>query len=199
MNKRDYFDDYKKAKLVLNKLICQFYDYSLKKDKANELGINYTEDDILNSYNEISCVFHRYTPEGIYAWYKLGIKEPIILLNDMWKLQRIKEKRLKNIDYYNEYLELKLIDLYLVEKYYERSIPIDDAKKIGIDYYYCFDEYDGLIEGYDHLFESAGEEAWDLFDLKNSFVPRSKIYELEKELTNEKLANDIIKIKIKKI
>ena len=194
MENEKYFNEYLKAKLVLNKLICQFYEYSVTQEQADKLEIKYTEKDIFNSLNNVSCVFHRYEPEGVYIWNKLQIEKPIILLSEMWKTQNLCERYNETKNYYKEFLELKLIDLYLSEKYYEFSISKEEADELGI--IYCgIDNYDGKIQGCDHLFESAGENAWELFGFEEHFIPYSEFRKLRKELINELLEMDIVKQK----
>ena len=193
---REYFDEYKYSKYVLCKLVCQFYDYDLTQDKANELMIKYSDDDILNSLNYVSCVYHRYDPEGLYIWEILEIDKPIITLRQMWDITKSlsSEQYDEKKDYHFESAKLKLIDLYLVQKYYKKYIDIKDANECKIDYNYDLDEINGQIEGYDHLFESAGEDAWNLFGFEKNFIPYSKVNKIEKELQEELLCKDKCKM-----
>ena len=64
MKDNNFFYDYVYAMCTLNKLVCQFYSYNISQEEANSLNINYTKNDIFNSFNNVSCVFHRYNPEG---------------------------------------------------------------------------------------------------------------------------------------
>ena len=173
----------------MGKLVCQFYDYNLRKDKADKLSINYSDDDIFNTLNNVSCVYHRYSPEGLYIWDILGIDKPVITLRQMWEvIDSLKNERFDNSkDYQTELNKMKLINLYLIQEYYKKYIDIKDADELKIEYDYDLDEINGQIEGYDHLFESAGEHAWNLFGFEKNFVPYSKVLELEVELQNELL------------
>ena len=79
---REYYDEYIYAKFVLCKLVCQFYDHRLTKEEADKLSIEYSDEDIFNSLDYISCIYHRYSPEGLYLWYILKIDKPIIYNSD---------------------------------------------------------------------------------------------------------------------
>ena len=81
---KKYFYEYLYSKFVLCKLICQLYDYSLSRDEADKLGIEYGEQDIYTPSKEIRCVFHKYNPEALYIWKLLGIDKPIVTLKEMW-------------------------------------------------------------------------------------------------------------------
>lgn len=189
---REYFDEYKYSKFVLCKLVCQFYDYDLTQDKANELSIKYCDEDIFNSLNYVSCVYHRFSPEGLYIWKILEIDKPIITLRQMWEITKSlsNEQYDEQRDYHIESTKLKLIDLYLIKEYYKSHLDIKDADECKIEYDYISDEINGQIEGYDHLFESAGEHAWNLFGFEKNFVSYSKVLEIEKQLQEELLANE---------
>ena len=189
---KNYFDEYRQAKVVLFKLICQFYSYKLKEEAAKKLNIEYGEDDVVNDLGYVKCAFHEFDPEGMYIWEALDLKNPIITMSELWELTRgVKDEKIDETrDYYKEYLELKIVDLYLVERYYKTSIDkkyLDDRKVEYDD----IDEYDGMVEGCSHIFESAGEAAWNLFGLDSEFVPLSKIYSLIKEVKCELLKSDI--------
>ena len=183
------FKEYKFAKVALCKLICQFYDYYLPKEEAKKLGINYEDNEIFNSYDKVNCVYHRYYPEGLYIWDKLGIDKPIITMMEMWKVENNVAKELykEDIDYAKEATELKLIDLYMITDYYKSYLDRKFADEQKIEYDENLDEIDGRIEGSDHLFESAGEYAWNLLGFERNFIPLSELLEVEKDLQKQLL------------
>ena len=121
---KDYFDEYMQVKLILNQLICEIYKYSITKEEADDFDIKYTDDDEVNSNGELVCVFHRYNPEAMLLWNRLGINNSIVLIREMLDLR--KEEKVKNKNYYKDYLELKLIDKYLIEGCY---INIDESEE----------------------------------------------------------------------
>lgn len=192
MNNNNYFDDYIKAMYVLNKLVCQFYSYDINQEEAKNLEINYTDDDIFNSLNNVSCVFHRYNPEGMYIWNKLAIDKPIVLTSEMWSYCKnyINIKNQKD-DYYKDFLQLKLIIIGLCKRYYSCSISKEDADKNGIIYDEDIDEYNGNIECCYHYFESAGENAWSLLGFDDHMVAISRFDSIENDLIDKLLENEL--------
>lgn len=188
----DNFKNFKKAKLTLIKLVNQFYNISYNFDEAKELKIKYDERDIMNSLNYIQCVHHFYTPEGMYIWKTLGLKKPIYTMHEMWDLMKKSnnERENKEEDYYRKYLELCMINLTLIQNFYKYSISKEEAKKLKIQYD-SIDEYDGKIDCLNHLFESAGESAWNLFKFEDFLVPMSKVYDKSSEIRKKLLKIDL--------
>lgn len=193
--KKDYFEEYKHAKIVLNQLMCQFYSYDISKEEAENFNIKYTEDDIFNSLGNVSCAFHKYNPEAMYIWDKLGITEPIVLMRKMWNNRINFEIKDETKDYYKEYLELKIVALHIVCRYYKATMSKENADKYKIEYDPDYDLDDDVILGCNHLFESAGENAWDLFDFDESFIALSKFDKLIEEISDELNKLDMIKQK----
>ena len=188
----DYFIKYKKAKLALLKIVCQFYSIKLTKKEIEELNLNCNQCDKTDDFDCVDLIYHGYTPEGLYIWEKLGFKKPIYNLYEAWDLMdKIRYEKEDNINYYRESLELELICINVVKRNYKYSIDIEDAKKNKIEYDEDIDEFNGKIEGCDHYFEGAGETVWNLFDLEDPFVPMSKFYKIEKDLENKILKLDI--------
>ncbi len=193
MNKE--FNEYKYAKKVLCRLVCQFYDYELTKENADKLGINYIDDNIFNSLNYVSCVYHGFNPQGLYIWEKLGIDKPIITMSQIWdKLEMINDEKFDETrDYYRELLELKLIDIYMIKEYYKTFVDKEYADNLNIDYDEELDEYDDKIDGCDHLFEGAGECAWDLLGFDKNFVALSNVINVKKDLEEKILIKTLKK------
>ena len=187
----NYFIEYKKAKLALLKLLCQFYDIRLNKEKTKKLNLNYNESDKPNDLDSIHFIYHYYDPEALYVWKKLEIKKDILPIHEVWDLMdKLKYEEKKNIDYYRESLELKIICIYLTERNYKYSISEEEAIKNKIEYNEM-DEYNGKIEGCDHYFEGAGEAVWNLFGLEQSFIPLSKFNKIKDNLENKLLKLDM--------
>ena len=193
----EYFEKYKKAKFVLCKLVCQFYDCDINQGIAKKYNIEFTEKDIFNQQNKVTCVSHGYNPEGLYIWNKLGITEPLLTLRHMWEIMYAVEYELydKNIDYHRESVEYKLIDLYLIEKYYKSSMSLTDAINNKVVYNKDIDVSDRSITGCYHLAESAGEEAWNLFKFDSDFVATSRIETLKQILKEQLLDKDFKKVR----
>lgn len=189
---KKYFYEYLYSKFVLCKLICQLYDYNLSRDEADKLGIEYGEQDIYTPSKEIRCVFHKYNPEALYIWELLGIDKPIVTLKEMWdKTKSIHiEPMDEEKDYFIDSRILKLANLSLFERNYESKMDIKKADKNQIEYDLDIDENDGFINGYEHLFESAGEHVFSLFGFDRYFVPYSKVLKIKKELLNDLLEKE---------
>ena len=161
-----------------NKIINSFCVVGLNNDQLHY----YSDKDKPNDLDSIHFIYHFYNPDGLYIWNKLGLKKPIYALNEIWNLMDdIKKEKKKDIDYKRESLELKLICLNEVKRFYKIEISTEDAKKNKIIYDEDLDEYNGSIIGCDHYFESAGESAWKLFGLENNFEPMSNFNKIEKE------------------
>ena len=187
----NYFNEYKKSKFTLLKLLCQFYDIRYTKKEAEELGLNFDDRDKPNDLDSIHFIYHSYTPDGLYIWKKLGLKKPIYSIHEIWNIMdELKKEEKKNIDYYRESLILKLTCLNIVMKFYKCSINIDSAKKNKIRYN-SVDKYDDMIEGCDHYFEGAGEAVWNLFRIKGNFKPMSTFKKIEERYQNKLLKLDI--------
>lgn len=80
-----------------------------------------------------------------------------------------------------ENMKLKMALLNMIEQFYEWKITIEEARKYNIK---CNPEND-YVNCYFHLFESAGEKAWQLLGLKNPIVTVEDLWKLEKELRNK--------------
>ena len=80
-----------------------------------------------------------------------------------------------------ENIKLKMALLNMIEQFYEWKITIEEARKYNIK---CNPEND-YVNCYFHLFESAGEKAWQLLGLKNPIVTVEDLWKLEKELRNK--------------
>ncbi len=187
-----YFMEYKKSKYTLFKLVCQFYNVSYSSKKCNDLGLEYTDRDKPNDLDSIHFVYHSYTPEGLYIWKVLGLSKPIYSIHEIWDLMdRIKDEKELNKDYERESYELKLLCLSEVKRFYKYEMSVEDAKKGNIEYDEDIDEFEGKIEGCDHIFEGAGESAWNLFGLEKNFEPMSKFYKIENEYENKILKLDL--------
>jgi len=187
MTTAEDFENYLQAKIVLNQLACQFYKNDISEYRARQLGICYTNDDIFNSLGNVACVFHRYTPEGLYIWNKLGITKPILLMRDMWEYRRKKAIKARDKDYRKEYLEIKLACLNMVEEYYKSETTIESTNKTNLKYNVDIDLSDGIIEGYYHNHESAGEAAWNLLGIEDDFISLSELDKIKNQLISEML------------
>ena len=183
------FKEYLYAKLVLSKLVCQFYDFELSEDKVKELGISYSEDDIFNSLNYVTFVYHNYKAEGLYLWKVLDLKKPIMPISEMWDfISNIAyEKYNESINYEEEATRLKLVVMHMIKKYYKYYMSIDDIKKNNITYDEDIDVLNSKVEGMDHMCEGAGESAWRLFGFEKNFVPLSQALNVQDKLQEKML------------
>ena len=185
----NYYFEYLKSKKVLCKLALQIYDYKLKEEVAKNMNITFDDEDIYDYSNRLVCVFHHYNPEGMYIWHKLGISKPIITMKNMWELLSSIDDEVydEKHNYYEELIEIKIAIIHIIKNYYKSSIEIEDANKYNIEYDELLDEDDGKIEGCDHMFEGAGEAAWNLLNFDKHFIAISKVEELECKLLDEAL------------
>ena len=197
MNEIDYFSEYQQVKIAINKLICQFYDYRLDKEEAELLNIDYFDNSPVTSRGSLLCVYHRYEPEGLYLWEKLGIKEPIVLVDKLWDLRQMPEDKKEDIDYYRETLELKTIVAYMVNRYYSTEVDLEDFKKHNIEYFdeFDLDEETGKVSVCSHYFESAGESSFYVLGIEDSLIPLSSMYKIISDLEQELLEYDQGKVK----
>ena len=181
---KNYFNEYKLAKLTLAKMAAQFYDCDLSLDEAKKYGIEYNK----YSYRKksVNCCFHRFEPSGEYIWSALGIDSPIITYDELWDIaDAIKEEEILNEDYHEEYLKMSICALGMVIKFYGHKVPFKDAKAIKYDK--NFDLYEGKVDTYYHMFESTGETVWKLLGFEEPIVASSVVYAKQKELTKELL------------
>lgn len=77
-----------------------------------------------------------------------------------------------------ENIKLKMALLNMIEQFYEWKITIEEARKYNIK---CNPEND-YVNCYFHLFESAGEKAWQLLGLKKSNCNCRRFVEIRKRI-----------------
>ena len=54
----DYFIKYKKAKLALLKIVCQFYSIKLTKKEIEELNLNCNQCDKTDDFDCVDLIYH---------------------------------------------------------------------------------------------------------------------------------------------
>lgn len=185
-----YFEKYKEAKMVLLKLVCQFYDFPFSKEELDKLNIRYDKDS--GVFNIVHCIFHNYSPEGLYLWELLDLEKPIYSFSETYDLRdKVKNEQIDYTrDYYIEYLKLCMINIYMVENYYHMDINKDTADYIDVKYDEVLDELDGKIECCHHHYESAGEAAWNLFNLDNPYISLSELNKIKDNIKEKVLTKD---------
>lgn len=177
----DYFEKYKDAKIGLLKLLMQFYDATFTEEELKNYGLIYDTD----------YVFHYYAPEAMYIWNKLNLEKSIYTFDEIWSLEKnVRKEEKKNIDYYREYLELKILNIYMVRRYYKNTMDIKDADKIKMKYDYDLDEYNGEINYCYHCCESAGEHVWNLLSLEEECIAMSRFDNMLKDTRQKILKYD---------
>lgn len=82
-----------------------------------------------------------------------------------------------------ENLRLKLALSSFITQFYDWRISPDEAKNYNIEH----DEDDEEVECYFHMFESAGERAWQMLGFDKPIISERKMWELEKLLRDELL------------
>ena len=190
----DNFEKYKKAKLALYKMVAQFYSEGLPLDIADGLEILYEKKDVKN--NNVEVLFHNYDSDGLLAWQYLELRNSIILIDDFYNKQyNLRYENRKNIDYENIYLKISLLVANLTLKHYSKIISLEDANTFRIKYNSDFDLEDNSVEVCDHLFEGAGESAWELFEIKDHIIGKSIIEGIKNNYRNKLLINESPKVK----
>ena len=193
----NYFEEYKKAKRCLYKMVLQFYSSSLRTEIADKYGIKYKPSDI--KYKEcIDVCYHDFEDEGLIAWEYLGIDKPYIPMEEMWQ----KETELKyeepkdKINYYEKYLRICILLIDMVTRKYDHTITIEEADEEKVPYDKMIDVYDNNVEICDHLFEGAGEATWSLFGIgiQKNQIGKSIFYK-----KRDKYSEELLKIEYKNI
>ena len=191
----DYFEQYKEAKKCLFQMIGQFYDYYLPREVADEFNIIYDKKDVKED-NHVEVLFHNYQTDGLIAWQLLNIKNKFITHDDLWnKRSNIRYENRKDIDYQDMYYRMSILLADMVIKYYGKTITIEDAKRLNIKYNDYYDEDDNSIKVCDHMYESAGEQTWKLFGIKNPIVGESMFYGIRDYNKNQLIIKESAKIK----
>ena len=178
----DFFDNYKKAKMSLCRMVGQFLTCYMCIDKAKELNLN-TDNEyfVINNYVEV-CT-HGNSLEGNKAWKFLGLNREFVSHDDIWKLENdiYYENRIVDMDYSKLYSEIVILLIELVIKYYSRKLSIEDANRFKIDYNANSDVINGHIWICDNLCESAGESVWALLNIEKDYVPITKLNEIKNQ------------------
>ena len=73
-----------------------------------------------------------------------------------------------------ENLRLKMALALMIQQFYDWRIKPEEAKDYNIEY----DEDDEYVECYFHMFESAGEHAWDVLGLDKPIVGEKEMWNL---------------------
>ena len=182
----EYFNEYLKAKRVLSLLVLQFYDYRISIKDAEKYGLIYSESDI--KFDAVDCLCHLFNPEGERLWQILGYNKPIITREEFYKnYENVKNEKINpEINYYEEYLKMSLIIAHMVRTYYKYDISVENAKKCGVEYNED-DVFDGKIYAVHHLYESAGESAWNFLDLDEPVILSDVVYDKQEEIRNKLL------------
>lgn len=96
-----------------------------------------------------------------------------------------KELIIKNNDLslVEENLRLKLALVATVQQFYNYRITPEEAKEYNVFY----DPDDEMVECYFHMFESAGESAWEMLGFHNPIVSEREMYKLTKSIKDELL------------
>ena len=183
----NYFEEYKKAKVCLYKMVGQFLDYYLPIEMADSMNIKYKKSDIKMG-NSIKVLFHNYREEGIRAWDLLNIGKPIITRDELWKKEKeVKtEEENKNIDYYKEYLKTCILIIDMTTMYYSTKVDTNNAKKVDIKYNPFLDELDERVSVCNHYWECAGESVWKLLGVEDEIVGKS-IFDNKRNMYSKKL------------
>ncbi len=184
--KNNYFIEYKLAKLTLAKMAANFYDHELSLEEAKIYGINY------NKFNykkkNISCCFHRYEPSGEYIWNALGIEKPIITYDELLEISNvIRSEKAEDKNYEEEFLRMSICINSMVMKFYGCKMEKSVAKELKVKYDKDFDLCEGMVDTYDNLQESTGQDAWRVLGYENQIVASSVVESKHTELTEKLL------------
>lgn len=190
----DYFNKYLETKISFAMFIGQFYNTYISIDEAKKYNLEIIDDDKL--IDSIRVYYHFYTTQGQYLWDSLGIEKPIINRNELWNIRKnIKNESYdENIDYKRLYLKNLLTISHLVRKFYKQDLSIEDAKRNNIEYN-DFDEIDGKVKTYHHIFESAGENAWNILGIEEDIITDSFLYNYDKKIEEQLLEMDLKEVK----
>ena len=88
-----------------------------------------------------------------------------------------------NSNLIEENLRLKLALSSMVQQFYNYRITPEEAKEYNVFY----DPDDEMVECYFHMFESAGESAWEMLGFHNPIVSEREMYKLTKSIKDELL------------
>lgn len=194
MDNKYYFEKYKQAREALCILIVQFFSDTISSGVADELNIDaYTYNNILD--NSVEVCFHGYDSIALHAWEIIGIEKPFISYDELF--DKLSKEQIMDIDYRSKYLEAAIVVTEIVLNHYSRKMSETEAKKYNVKYDRYLDAFDGEVSVCDHFFESAGEHAWHLFDIKDVIVGNSVFQKLGDNCKDE-LLNDY-RQKIKKL
>lgn len=80
-----------------------------------------------------------------------------------------------------ENIRLKLVILDMVRQFYEYILTPKRAEKYNVKNYNVDEYY------YFHMFQSAGEHAWKILDIKNDIISGQELYMIEDILRDELL------------
>ena len=190
MEKENYFEKYKTARLTLAKAMANFYDCILPVEEAKKYGIESE-----NCKREITCYFHRFEQIGKFIWSTLDIscsKQPYISsaeLSDI--IDNIADDRgpvMVDSEYYKkQYLEISLCILELVTKYYNDRMTVKEVKAMDSSYSKS-DIYDGKVDVCYHKSIKTGEALWKFLGFTEPCIGNSVVINKRQELTNELLA-----------
>lgn len=87
------------------------------------------------------------------------------------------------MDLREENLRLKLALASMVVQFYNWRLSVEEADQYNIKY----DEDDETVECYFHMFESAGERAWDMLGFDKPIISESEMWKLQDSLRDELL------------
>ena len=181
------FEKYKQAKLVLYHMIGQMYNYNITEKEASKLGIPYREDE--NTFNRIEVCYHYFDPLGERAWQLLELDNSMITYDELWDLEKNvkREKFDKNKNYAYKALKIELLLLYMILDYYSHEISKEEADNRNIKYDDVFDLDNDKVKVCDHYCETAGEQAWNLFNIENNYVANSYLEDMKNDIKNKLL------------
>ena len=195
------FNKYLQAKLCLYKMVGQFLNTYITESFAKDNNIE-VDNEHFKIKNCFEVCFHNYTSMGILAWNYLGLTKDYITYDELFDLEFTisNEEYNEENDYYVEYLKIAILLIDMVKKYYAISIPYEENKdRLSFDEDY--DVVNNKIDACDHMFESAGECVWNLFDIEDVIVGES-VFELKRNtlcielLKRQKTSNkQLIKMK----
>lgn len=189
------FENYKSVKYCLYCMIGQFLTTGITLEEADKLNIKQGE---LFSYRDyVEVCYHDFTSEGLLLWNYLDFKEDYISHEEIWdkRLNLKYEKEDIKKDYHDMYLKMSILLADMVMKYYHYSITLNEARKMNIPFDEEDDELDGEISACFHIFESAGENAWEYFEIEEPIVGIS-VFEKKRNYYVEQLLE---KKKVKKL
>lgn len=82
-----------------------------------------------------------------------------------------------------ENLRLKIALAHMIQQFYDWRIEPEEASKYNIEY----DPDDEYVTCYFHMFESAGERAWNMLGLEEPIISETKMWDLTKKFREELL------------